>query len=129
MKYKKIELDIPPLGEILTCKSEAGAAFIGYFYLSNEKREFNSMFNFSTGIYGSKPDRWAKLPKFKPLKKERPPIGIEVLMCVVSKHWRQYAIATNIKDINIEDRVEVKNGIKGWVDSWIELEEFKEDKE
>ncbi len=146
MKYKKIDLELPPLGEVLVAKALQGTTVLGYYYLKGEKRAFHTMFTlpnynyvasqddpilFNTINYDYNPSefiKWAKIPKLKTLKKERPPIGTEVLLSFISKHCRGYCLGTNLKDYVLEDRINDIGDKKVIIDSWLELEEFKEDK-
>lgn len=146
MKYKKIDLELPPLGEVIVAKGAQETTVLGYFYLKGEKRSFQRMFtlpNYNNVAevddilrYGSAfiTDetnfiKWAKMPKLKTLKKVRPPIGTEVLLSSVSKHGRGYCVGTNLKDYVLEDRINDMNDKKVTIDSWLEIETFKEDKE
>jgi len=131
MKYKDIELELPPLGEMLTTLDTDGDALVGYFYLTNGKREFYSTLRIRlsndgpgwVGCCSTEPIKWSKLPKFKQLKKEQPPIGIEVLLSGLGKGARNYIKGVNIKDTDLVKRCE-----DIVIDSWVELETFKEDK-
>lgn len=131
MKYKSVDLELPPIGEILVTTDGNAIGGIGYFYLSNEKRLYKCMVAFpaSTVCTGwtyeeTTPKKWAALPKFKSLKKNKPPIGIEVVFCAVGEPGnKMYGVGINIKDsaLSITDKTSV-------LESWIELEVFDEDK-
>jgi len=135
MKYKNIELELPPLGEIVVVKEEKGKV-IGEFYLDGDKKkQFHKRCNLQdywvsvNSIEGS--FKWGHLPKFKSVEKELPPTGIDVLVgcssfdenvlnCFNISHFikgqkREYAYKnTSKKEIPL--------------DSWLPLEAFNEDK-
>jgi len=132
MKYKNIELELPPIGEIIVTKNEYDNYFFGYYYLSFEKRKFCSIYSlplpgtitFLDSDYSAE-TKWAKMPKFKLLKTERPPIGVEVLLSWLTIAGRGYSQATNLKGYILEDRVK-ESYKKATVDSWIRIETFQE---
>jgi len=132
MKYKDMELELPPLGEVLVCMDGYEHIHLGYFYLSNGKREFQLtafiMRGFDLGCcmstdYTRLPKKWAELPEFKLLEKEQPPTGIEVLISCFKDGVKNYIKGVNLKDTDLNTRCP-----DAVVDSWIELEAFKEDK-
>ena len=134
MKYKSIELESPPLGEVVVAMDAEKLSSIGYFYISQDKQLFcdtlkiiDSRFKSENGfcyVEMGEAKKWANLPKFKSIKTEPPPFGIEILLSGKTKGWRGYNIGVNLKDDNLEDRGE---DVK--LDSWIEMEAFKEDNE
>lgn len=130
MKYKKIELELPPLGEVLTAINKDGIIVIGYFYLREGAKKFYALHKVSNynefDYYGSDyiPIKWAKLPKFKSIKKNPPPFGIEVLFS--SNHSTNYGYT---KGVNLKNFALAPRCKDSMIESWIELEIFKEDEQ
>jgi len=147
MKYKSSELELPPLGEIIVIRKRSfnedqntciETFLIGNFYITSEKeRDFETF----THLHG--PDlilvpylkgkyKWAFLPKFKSVKEERPPIGIDVLWGI-SEIGSEVGFLNSFKVFHLTNgkkTVYIKNNFNDKIEEvemWLPLEAFDED--
>lgn len=137
MKYKDINLELPPVGELLVTTSEGRGYYVGYFLKNNDKKRlfFELAFfdlskkNLDRFFLGIETEKWAPLPKFKSVKDDPPPVGEIVLF--------------KLSDEKIEEDTDIREhafsmgcllkGQKKYVnevqyDEWIEMNVFQEDK-
>lgn len=126
MKYKDINLELPPLGKVIAIIDNNENLFIGYFFIHKNEKAFSTLWRRIAWEYVNNPRKWAYLPIFKDLKDEKPPIGIEVLGSYRDSYGRRYKEITNVEDYEIKNML-IDNFDTIEVDSWIGFEAFKED--
>jgi len=118
MKYKNIDLELPPLGEILMIEDVTQKKTFGYFYLEENKKEFHSLLS-NDYIKTENILYWAYLPKFNLIKETKSPIGIMVIMSYINKNGNRLYY----KGINVKNYLPNFDGCEA--DSWIELEKLQ----
>lgn len=133
MKYKSSELELPPLGEIMAVKTEKNTV-IGEFYINAKKeRQFNNRLNFDlcySCVNVRDGYKWSPLPQFKSIKKEKPPVGINVLMACASFYDEvldTFVLLHFIKGQKKQMGRDHANHKEIEVDAWLPLEAFDED--
>jgi len=84
MKYKNIDLELPPLGKLITGLNEEQKVFsIGFFYELDGKRDYKNIFDIDTSGWfhtSISIDKWKVLPIFKSVEEMPIPIGKAVIV-------------------------------------------------
>lgn len=130
MKFKSIELELPPLGEYVCIREknnenedDLGVDY-GFFYLRYGERSFQStsLVSLFSLDWSSEAD-WALMPEFKSIQEELPEVGTSVLgMCIDEETgFQEYCYVVLLKD-------EATIFVKGKeIDGWLEIEAFDRD--
>jgi len=85
MKYKKVELELPPLGQLILVKMENGDCQIGFFYTLEGEKEFKPICSIEGSVnYCDLKEikEWKHIPSLHSLKDKPLPIG----QCVIVKY-------------------------------------------
>ena len=115
MKYKKTELELPPLGKDVCVSNAEGEIDYGFFYVRRGERHFQSCSLFYR-MFFSEWTYWAIMPDFKDPKKELPPVGHSVLGCCAEgvTSFREYMYVVLLDDM---DKIMVDGKeIDGWIE-------------